>query len=186
MPRRFNQSSWSALTSHVPWSVNCYSSVRNVVSVTFSVPMLPADGKSSLAAGALGAYDNTFTFIANTLINAGFFATASDWQPCLRMPRHQSASETSHERRHGSRRQPRQIGRQSVHRHALFRASALRPYPRQSLPADRAGAKAIEPPSPGSSRLAWNMVSALRRDVPRSRRLPTDSWKTARRFRRIL
>jgi Glycosyl hydrolase family 26 len=85
----FDQSSWFNLTSDVPWSVNCYASVRNAVSMTFSIPMLPADGISSLAAGALGAYDNTFTVIANTLINAGFSTAIvrlgwefnGNWQP---------------------------------------------------------------------------------------------------------
>lgn len=85
----FDQSSWNNLTSDVPWSANCYAPIRNAVSMTFSIPMLPADGVSSLAAGALGAYDSTFTSIANTLINAGFSTAIvrlgwefnGNWQP---------------------------------------------------------------------------------------------------------
>ena len=85
----FNQSTWPALVSDVPWSVNCYAAVRNTVSMTFSIPMLPADGISSLAAGALGAYDQTFATIANQLVAAGFSTAIvrlgwefnGNWQP---------------------------------------------------------------------------------------------------------
>ena len=34
----FDQSSWANLTSDVPWSVNCYATIRNAVSMTFSIP----------------------------------------------------------------------------------------------------------------------------------------------------
>ena len=57
--------------------------------MTFSIPMLPADGTSSLVAGAIGAYDTTFATIAKTMINAGFSTAIvrlgwefnGNWQP---------------------------------------------------------------------------------------------------------
>jgi Glycosyl hydrolase family 26 len=85
----FDQSGWAALASDATWSINCYAQVQNAVSMTFSIPMLPADGTSSLAAGQIGAYDTTFATIAKTMINAGFSTAIvrlgwefnGNWQP---------------------------------------------------------------------------------------------------------
>ena len=85
----FDQSSWANLKSDVPWSVGCYASVRGSVGLTFSVPMLPADGVSTLAKGAAGAYDATFTSIAETMVADGFSTAIvrigwefnGNWQP---------------------------------------------------------------------------------------------------------
>ncbi|HVJ53195.1 MAG TPA: glycosyl hydrolase [Aliidongia sp.] len=71
----FDQSTWAALKSDAGWSIGCYASVRNSVSMTFSIPMLPGDGVSTLAKGAAGAYDATFTSIAQSLVSAGFATT---------------------------------------------------------------------------------------------------------------
>jgi hypothetical protein len=85
----FDQSSWPHLVSDAEWSIECYASVRSTVGLTFSIPMLPADGVSTLAKGAAGAYDTVFTHIAETLVSKGFATTIvrigwefnGNWQP---------------------------------------------------------------------------------------------------------
>jgi hypothetical protein len=85
----FDQSSWAAFASDVPWSVGCFATVRNSLTMTFSVPMLPADGISTLAKGASGAYDAYFTAIAQSLVSGGFSTAVvrvgwefnGNWQP---------------------------------------------------------------------------------------------------------
>ncbi|MEI9984395.1 MAG: glycosyl hydrolase [Aliidongia sp.] len=42
--------------------------MRSTVSFTYSIPMLPADGVSTLAKGAAGAYDSNFVTIAKDLV----------------------------------------------------------------------------------------------------------------------
>jgi hypothetical protein len=64
----FDQSSWANLASDAEWSIGCYAKVRSTVSFTFSIPMLPADGVSTLAKGAAGAYDSYFIAIAKDLV----------------------------------------------------------------------------------------------------------------------
>ena len=85
----FNQSSWSQMVSDAQWSIQCYSKVRSESGFTFSIPMLPADGVSTMAKGAAGEYDNVFTAIAETLVSKGFDTTTirigwefnGNWQP---------------------------------------------------------------------------------------------------------
>ncbi len=85
----FDQSSWANLKSESGWSIGCYAPVRNSYSMTYSVPMLPADGVSTLAKGAAGAYDATFTAIAQSLVANGFSTSIvrigwefnGNWQP---------------------------------------------------------------------------------------------------------
>jgi hypothetical protein len=84
-----DQSSWPHLISDAGWSIQCYAKVRSTVGMTFSIPMLPADGVSTLAKGAAGAYDGAFTQIAETLIAHGFATTTlrigwefnGNWEP---------------------------------------------------------------------------------------------------------
>src|SRR5579859_5308816 len=85
----FNQSTWPALASDATWSIECYARVRSTVSFTFSIPMLPADGVSTLAKGAAGSYDKYFTTIAKTLISHDMATSVirigwefnGNWQP---------------------------------------------------------------------------------------------------------
>lgn len=85
----FNQNSWPELASGAGWSIECYAAVRNSINMTFSIPMLPADGVSTLAKGAAGEYDHYFRDIANQLVKYGFQTTIvrlgwefnGSWQP---------------------------------------------------------------------------------------------------------
>ncbi|HLY58227.1 MAG TPA: glycosyl hydrolase [Stellaceae bacterium] len=85
----FDQSSWANMVNDAGWSISCYAQVRDTVGFTFSVPMLPADGVSTLAQGAAGAYDAYFITVAQYLVADGL-PTATvrigwefngNWQP---------------------------------------------------------------------------------------------------------
>ena len=85
----FDQRSWADLVSDSEWSIKCYAAIRSTTGFTFSIPMLPADGVSTLAKGAAGDYDHIFTQIAKTLVANGFATTTvrlgwefnGNWQP---------------------------------------------------------------------------------------------------------
>ena len=85
----FDQSSWSNLVSDAEWSTKCYAPLRSTTGFTFSIPMLPADGVSTLARGAAGDYDQIFKTLAQTLITNGFATVTvrigwefnGNWQP---------------------------------------------------------------------------------------------------------
>jgi hypothetical protein len=85
----FNQSTWSALESDALWSIECYDKVRDSVSMTFSIPMLPESGGATLAEGAEGKFDGVFETIAEELVSHGFPDTIvrigwefnGNWQP---------------------------------------------------------------------------------------------------------
>ena len=84
-----DQSSWANLISDAEWSIGCYAKVRSTTSFTFSIPMLPADGVSTLAKGANGDYDQTFVQIAKLLVSHGLptaivrlgWEFNGNWQP---------------------------------------------------------------------------------------------------------
>ena len=84
-----DQSSWANLASDATWSIGCYAQVRDSVSFTFSIPMLPADGSSTLAKGAAGAYDANFIAIGKDLVAHGLDTSVirlgwefnGNWQP---------------------------------------------------------------------------------------------------------
>jgi hypothetical protein len=65
----FDQSSWANLMSDAQWSIGCYAKIRSTTTFTFSIPMLPADGVSTLAKGANGQYDQVYTQIAKLLVS---------------------------------------------------------------------------------------------------------------------
>jgi hypothetical protein len=64
--------SWSALMTDVTYDLNCYKPLQNTVNFTFGLPMVPADGTSTLASGAAGAYDVYFITIAKNLVAKGY------------------------------------------------------------------------------------------------------------------
>jgi hypothetical protein len=66
-------SSWSNLVSSAVYVANAWDGSRWRLSI--SVPMLPADGHSSLSQGATGAYNTYFKQIATTLVGHGLGAS---------------------------------------------------------------------------------------------------------------
>jgi hypothetical protein len=63
------QTTWKDLESSIDWIVGCWEHVP--IKLTLSVPMLTRDGSATLAEGADGKYDATFTRIARTLVAHG-------------------------------------------------------------------------------------------------------------------
>lgn len=69
----YNQSSWKAYTSSIPWLAHCWSGVP--IKLTVSVPMFPNDPAASLAAGTAGKYDAPTRQVAETLVKEGLAGT---------------------------------------------------------------------------------------------------------------
>jgi hypothetical protein len=69
----FNQSSWAAYRSSIPWASHCWKGVP--IKLTLSVPMLVFDKDSSLQKGAHGDYDDLALLVARTLVNDGLDKT---------------------------------------------------------------------------------------------------------------
>jgi hypothetical protein len=61
---------WDHLESSAQWIAQCWRG--SGVALTLSAPMVPEDGKSTLAAGASGAYDGSFRKVAQALIDNGY------------------------------------------------------------------------------------------------------------------
>ena len=64
--------SWASLASESSWAIKCWQKAALTKGMTFSVPMLVADKVSTIAQGAAGAYDQTFTNLATALVAGGF------------------------------------------------------------------------------------------------------------------
>ena len=62
---------WASLNENSAWSMNCWKS-GGIESITYSVPMLPADGSATLADGAAGRFDDVFRAFANRLVERGY------------------------------------------------------------------------------------------------------------------
>lgn len=79
--------SWEAGESGWRWVMRCWASA-GMTQMTFSVPMLPADG-STLAEGAAGKFDAVFARLAADLVENGFGSAVirlgwefnGDWYP---------------------------------------------------------------------------------------------------------
>jgi hypothetical protein len=65
-----SQASWSAAVSTTRWLSNCWKGQGKTL--VMYLPMVPADGTSSLGAGAKGAYDEYFRQIGEILVADGF------------------------------------------------------------------------------------------------------------------
>jgi Glycosyl hydrolase family 26 len=68
----FATDSWSDMVSEATWAAQCWSHANLGIKMTFSLPMLPSDHKSTLAQGAAGAYDTYFKEIGAALVSAGY------------------------------------------------------------------------------------------------------------------
>jgi hypothetical protein len=68
----WDHSTWTNLLGDVNYGVRCYKSLQGSVNFTFGLPMIPADGVSTLAQGAAGAYDAYFLTIATSLVAGGY------------------------------------------------------------------------------------------------------------------
>jgi hypothetical protein len=62
--------SWTDMVSSSSWSTSCWT--KATLPLTFSVPMLPHDDRSTLKEGANGSYDATFRALAESLVKNGF------------------------------------------------------------------------------------------------------------------
>ena len=68
----FATGSWSAMVSDAQWAIGNWKKANLGISMSFALPMLPADNVSTLALGAAGNYDPNFTAIGTALVNGGF------------------------------------------------------------------------------------------------------------------
>jgi hypothetical protein len=72
----FDQGAWDRFDSSSVWAAqswrNAAAQLDPATRFTFSVPMLVADGQSTIAQGNAGAYDAHFTRLAQTLVANGF------------------------------------------------------------------------------------------------------------------
>ncbi|KQP17924.1 glycoside hydrolase family 26 protein [Pseudorhodoferax sp. Leaf267] len=66
----FSNESWAQLVSAANRGSRCWQATG--LQMTFSVPMLPKDGSSTLAEGAQGAYNEHFVKVAQTLVQNGY------------------------------------------------------------------------------------------------------------------
>ena len=66
----FAHASWAELQEDSEWSLGSWRGAR--WKMVFSIPLLPDDGASSLAAGAAGSYDDQFRRLAARLVADGF------------------------------------------------------------------------------------------------------------------
>ena len=62
---------WNSLLENSAWSMNCWKS-GGIQHITYSVPMLPADGSATLAQGAAGRFDDVFRNFAARLVERGY------------------------------------------------------------------------------------------------------------------
>lgn len=63
--------SWDALERTSRWSMRCWSDA-GMRTMTYSLPMLPADGSATLADGAAGRFDELFARFGAALVEEGF------------------------------------------------------------------------------------------------------------------
>jgi hypothetical protein len=65
-----SQVSWDQMVSTARWSTGCWQPAP--VRLTLTLPMIPRDGKSTIAIGMGGAYDGYFRTIGERLVETGF------------------------------------------------------------------------------------------------------------------
>lgn len=66
----FSFNSWTDIMNESQWSMGCWK--KTGLPMTFSVPMLPNDKQSTLAAGAHGDYDHYFQQLGENIVRNGF------------------------------------------------------------------------------------------------------------------